>query len=468
MQTDRSVQEDRVQGSVKRVGMLNRDTIWVYNMIQMGLLALGSPVVLPAMCLSKKRRKTAWHRLGIRPMAGATPKDSAGPRTKSIWLHALSVGEVAVAGPLVDGLTAAFPDRRIRFSVSTLTGFETADRSVKGRVDAIFYFPYDLIFSVRRAVRAVDPAVVIVIETDVWPNFLFVAHKNRVPVILVNARISRRSFSRYYQFLPLAKRLFSSLSHVCVPTEADAGRFKQLGVAQEQITITGNLKFDQKRSPGSPREINDLKTRLKVGGEQKIFVAGSTHKGEEAVLLEAFTKISQQEPNACLIIAPRDPNRANAVISLFQSRGFSSILYRQQTNVDSKKQAQVIVVDSLGVLIRLYDIADVVFVGGSLNRCGGHNPLEPAAASKPILFGPDMSDFEAIARRLTRARAAFVVNNVKEVADTVVGLFTDVGAASMAGQRAFQVFDAESGATRRTVGVVGSYLHPATALPGRN
>ncbi len=435
--------------------------IWVYNMIQMWGVVLGFPFIFPALCLSEKHRKTALNRLGIKPIVGISRNDdSAAGRSKPIWLHALSVGEVMAAASLVTGLASSFQNRRICLSVSTLTGFETANRLVGKKVSAIFYFPYDLIFSVWRAVQLVEPAVVIIVETDIWPNFLFVAKKKRIPVILVNARISRRSFARYKQFLPLTKRLFSTLSHACVPTVDDADHFNQLGMARDQITITGNLKFDRKHRSMTPSEINDLKTGLNVDRKQKILVAGSTHKGEEAILIDAFDKIKQKVKNVCLIIAPRDPKRAKALTGLFQAGGFASVLFQKQMKSDLKKHAQVIVVDTLGILNQLYGISDVAFVGGSLIRFGGHNPLEPAAHSKPILFGSDMSDFEDISEKLIRASGAFVVNNVKEVSQTVVRLFRDYQGASIVGQNAFKVFNAEAGVVRRTVDVVRTYLSP--------
>jgi 3-deoxy-D-manno-octulosonic-acid transferase len=443
--------------------------IWVYNMIQMWGVVLGLPFIFPAICLSEKHRKTVLHRLGIKPIVGISRnEDQATGKSKPIWLHALSVGEVMAAGSLVEGLAASFQNRSICFSVSTLTGFETAQRLVGEKVAAIFYFPYDLICSVWRAVQIVDPAAVIIIETDVWPNFLFAAKKKRIPVILANARISRRSFARYQQFLPLTKRLFSTLSHACVPTADDAAYFNQLGMARDQITVTGNLKFDQKHHPMIPFEINDLKIGLNVGQQQKIFVAGSTHKGEEAILIDAFVKIKQKEKDVCFIIAPRNPKRAKALTDLFQASGFSSVLFQQQMTSDPKKHAEVIVVDTLGILNQLYGISDVVFVGGSLIRFGGHNPLEPAAESKPILFGPDMSDFEAISQKLIRSKGAFVVNNVKEVSDTVVRFFRDCQRASIAGQNAFKIFDAETGAVPRTIDVVRTYLSHAVGHPHRN
>ncbi len=281
--------------------------IILYNILLFIGIIFGLPLIIPMILLSDKRRKTVLQRLGLIPL----PNTALRTAKKTVWIHALSVGEVLSAIPLVKRLKSHFKNKPIYFSVSTKTGFEIANKFLKKDADAIFFYPYDLLFSVRHITNQVMPEIVVLVETDIWLNFLSEMKKRNIPVILVNARLSKRSFSGYKRFSYFTKQLFLNFSRICTQSEADARRFNMLGVPSDMITVTGNIKFDQVDILVSETEIHDMKKSMNIRQSQKNILAGSTHDGEEAILLKAFSKIKEKYKDILLIIAPRDPNVPN-------------------------------------------------------------------------------------------------------------------------------------------------------------
>jgi 3-deoxy-D-manno-octulosonic-acid transferase len=241
-----------------------------------------------------------------------------------------------------------------------------------------------------------------------------------VPVVLVNARLSRRSYFGYKLFLFFSKRLFLSFSKICVQSSEDAHRFSLLEIPSTSITVTGNIKFDQQYDFAGREELNKLKQSLRIRPSQKILLAGSTHCGEEAMLLDAFSRLKKEYPDLILVIVPRNPDRARSVCRICGSAGFFAVT---MSDLEEKKAGQdVIVVDRIGILKMLYALTDIAFVGGSLVNCGGHNPLEPAAFSRPIIFGPDMSDFADISDMLVKSGGAVFVKDAEGIYNIVLEL----------------------------------------------
>ena len=274
--------------------------------------------------ISDKRRKTVLQRLGIaRLPRELTRKRHDTSEKKRVWIHALSVGEVISAIPLVKGLRERSNTGDIVFSVSTKTGFDIAKQYLTDAVHSIFYFPYDLTFSVKHIIQRIDPAVVVIVETDIWPNFLFEMKKRQVPVILVNARLSKKSFIGYKRLGLFSKQVFSKFFHICTQSLKDAGRFQELGVPFDRITITGNVKFDGTHQIQGSQETDSLRQSMHIQNARKVFLAGSTHPGEESMLLDAFSRIIHHEGDLLLIVAPRNPERAGSVYRMFNSAGFS-------------------------------------------------------------------------------------------------------------------------------------------------
>ncbi|MBW2604533.1 MAG: 3-deoxy-D-manno-octulosonic acid transferase [Deltaproteobacteria bacterium] len=433
--------------------------IFLYNILFFMVMALGIPLIIPMVLISDKRRKTVLQRLGIARLPREfVPGKTVKPVKKPIWVHALSVGEVLSSVPLVKGLKECSNTRDIVFSASTKTGFDIARQYLTDTVDSIFYFPYDLTFSVKHIVQRIDPAVVVIVETDIWPNFLFEMKKRRVPVILVNARLSKKSFSGYKRLGFFTKKVFLNFFHICAQSLEDAWRFQELGVPFDRITTTGNVKFDEAHQIRDSQEIDGLRQSMHMQNARKVFLAGSTHPGEESILLDAFSRIKHHVGNLLLIVAPRNPERAGSVFRIFDSAGFSVGLMKELEKISSGKRLDVIIIDTMGLLKTLYAMADIAFVGGSLVNCGGHNPLEPAAFSKPIIFGPDMSDFRDISRMLLDAGGAVRVKDAKELYNALVSLVENDRRALEMGKNALGVLTANQGAVEKTITVIKPYL----------
>ena len=431
----------------------------LYNILFYFLIAIGFPVILPMALSSQKRRKTILQRLGLVPLpAEMIRRKHLLSEAKTVWVHALSVGEVLSAVPLVKKLKEHSLTRNIVLSASTKTGFDIANQYLNDSVMGIFYFPYDLSFSVKHVAEKIAPGVVVIVETDIWPNFLFEMKKRQVPVVLVNARLSNKSFIGYKRFDFFAKPLFFSFANICAQSVEDAKRFQALGVPSHRTMVTGNIKFDQEFQFLSGDEIEDLKQWMQIQPSQKVLVAGSTHKGEESILLDAFSKMKSEFKDLLLVVIPRDPERAGSVYRIFQTAGFSARLMKETEKISEGYRFDVVVVGILGILKKLYAIADIAFIGGSLIACGGHNPLEPALFAKPIIFGQDMSDFAEISKLLVDSGGAFSVYDSASLFEAAAMLIRDDKKAMEVGERAQQVFNANKGAVEKTLRVVETCL----------
>ena len=409
--------------------------------------------------ISDKRRKTVLQRLGIaRLPRELTRSRSDTSKEKRVWIHALSVGEVLSSVPLVNRLKECSISGDIVFSASTKTGFDIANQYLTDSVHSIFYFPYDLTFSIKHIVQIVDPTVMVIVETDIWPNFLFEMKKHQVPVILVNARLSKKSFIGYKRLGLFTKQVFLKFFHIGAQSSEDAGRFQELGVPFHRITVTGNVKFDVDHQIQGSQETDSLRQSMHVQNTRKVFLAGSTHPGEESILLDVFSRIKHHGHDLLLIVAPRNPERAGSVFRIFDSAGFSVELMKELNKISYDKKLDVIIIDTIGLLKKLYAIADIAFIGGSLVDCGGHNPLEPAVFSKPIIFGHDMSDFIDISKMLLDAGGAVRVHDAKDLYTTLVSLMENEKRALEMGKNALGVLTANKGAVEKTIKVIKPHL----------
>ncbi len=438
--------------------------ILLYNvLLHLGLL-LGLPLIIPLFLTSEKRRDTAPRRLGaVRPPSGAGGRLSPNP----IWVHALSVGEVISAAPLVQRLKDRYRTHPLVFSTSTKTGFEIAAERFGATADEVFFFPYDLPVSVRRIAGSIDPALVVIVETDIWPNFLWEMKQRGAPVILVNARLSPKSFTGYRRVAFFMKPILSLFATICVQSELDRRRFLGLGAPEKRIRLTGNLKFDQPAEPMGAPEIQSMRRALGVGPGQRILLAGSTHDGEESIILEAFSRLRNDCGDLLLVAAPRDPARSESVARMCADAGFTvrawSELSRSGARSEPNGTPDVILIDVIGILKRLYALADIALVGGSLGRVGGHNPLEPAAYSKPILFGPDMSNFSDISRMLLQSGGAVRVDGADAIHETAARILDDPAIAADMGKNAFTVFNDNQGAVEKSLTIISRFMEPGRA-----
>ncbi|MBW1960485.1 MAG: 3-deoxy-D-manno-octulosonic acid transferase [Deltaproteobacteria bacterium] len=431
----------------------------LYNTMLVSGFLLGFPLLAAVLMASRKRRKTVLQRLGVAFGPGCIRDvPSYLPSRKPVWIHALSVGEVLSAVALVDAIKERAREKSIVFSVSTFTGFEIANDRLRNRVDAIVYFPYDLIFSVKRIISRINPAVVLIVETDIWPNFLFELKQRKIPVVLVNARLSDRSLKGYLRIFFFMRSVFESFTKVCVQSPGDMDRFHSLGVLPEKTVVTGNIKFDRIDEDSADDSPKVMRQQLRIFPEQKVFLAGSTHAGEESILLEVFLRMRRLFSNLLIVVVPRDPRRARLICKQFQSSGIRAARMSELNGQHETDRFDAIVVDVIGKLQHLYSLADIAFIGGSLVNCGGHNPLEPAVYCKPILFGPDMSDFRDISEMLLAADAAIQVSDADSVYQAAVKLLEDEEMAAQMGSRAYELLFLNKGAVSKTWDVVKAYL----------
>lgn len=435
--------------------------ILFYNILLLIITIMFSPFIIPVLLLSGKRRKTFLPRLGIsKILSGFTYHARPAARKQTLWVHALSVGEVLSAVPLVKKLGKDIADAKIVFSVSTKTGYEIAGNLLPEAVDTVFFFPYDLYFSVKSVARKIDPALVVIVESDIWPNFLCEMKNRSVPVLLVNARLSDRSFKKYRQFSFIIKRVLASFAVICAQSGQDAERYLTAGIPAEIVTVTGNIKFDQESIAFSEAETLELKNSLQITPDSKILLAGSTHQGEESIISEVFGKLKKEMKELVLIIAPRNPERAESVYGIYQSAGYSAVQLKDIHRTDSAEGYDVIIIDIIGILNKLYSIADAAFIGGSLVKRGGHNPLEPAAFSKPIIFGPDMSNFAEISDMLLKAGAARQVLNAADFYEVASRLLLDKKEYARMGKNAYAVFADNKGAVEKVINEIRKLLKP--------
>jgi len=374
-------------------------------------------------------------------------------------VHSLSVGEARSANPLIRGLRQRFSDRPIWLSVTTVSGYETANSLMGDVVDGIFFYPYDLGSLIGRIADRIRPGVAIIVESDIWPNALSALNDRNIPVLLCNGRLSDRSFKRYLRVPWVARAIFSGFPAICAQSESDKDRFVRLGIDPDRVHMTGNIKYDQAAEPMSLERIAGERKALGIEPDQTVLLAGSTHKGEEAVLLDAFGRLRQSYTGLVLMVAPRDPKRAATIGRMTRSRGYGYCMLSTLNGEPPAARGNIWIIDVLGVLKRFYEIADIAFVGGSLIPAGGHNPLEPAMYAKPILFGPDMSDFMGVADSLLDSGGAVQVSDSTGICREAETLLKDRAKARNMGQNAYRVFDGNKGAVGKVLNVVERYLN---------
>ena len=386
---------------------------------------------------------------------------------QSIWIHAVSVGEVLTARPLVRDLRARYPRLRVFLSTTTLAGQQLARRSVQD-VDAVFYFPFDLNVFVRRTLDLVRPRLFIMMETEIWPNLLRECRRRGIKTAIVNGRLSQRSYPRYRMVRGFMKRVLDDIDRFCVQSEESARRFIDLGANPSSVTVTGSLKFDSlDLAPSIQSRARERVLRhLRVPANRAVLVAGSTMKGEEAAVLRAFRRVRSASPNALLILAPRHPERFADVARMSREEGLKTVL-RTELPIDAEPRADVVILDTIGELATIYQIATVVFVGGSLVATGGHNILEPAVFGKPIVFGPHMENFAEIAAAFVANGAGVQVHGERELDDTLRSLMTDPVRRARLGAAARALVEANRGAKDKSLQVLAELLpqDPTTSYP---
>ena len=389
-----------------------------------------------------------------------------------IWIHAVSVGEAKAVKGLFEELKKKYPGRNFVISTVTPTGNKIA-RGIAGDKDLVTYLPLDLSFIVRRVLNKVKPCLFILAETEIWPNLIQCLYQKRIPVLVVNGRISDASFKGYRLAAFLLKAILNKISLFCAQTQRDADRLICLGVLRDKIRITGNMKFDAHTYPDFKKDGAGLRVKLGIQPQEKIWVAGSSHPGEEEIVLGAHQRLLRDFPDLRLVIAPRHPDRAKDIEKISRTRGFPSIFIsklnfglsltplpvpvlpagkRQAGNTYNLKP--VFILDTIGQLMSFYALSDIVFVGGSLVRNGGHNILEPAALGKPILFGPHMFNFSDIADLFLENKAALLVKDGEGLCLKIKQLLNSPEEIERLSGRARALVSAHQGATQKTAQII--------------
>lgn len=429
--------------------------IFLYNIIQLIGLILFFPLLFVKTIISPKYRRRIPRRLGLG--LGAFLRDLPGDARPRIWIHALSVGEVTSAVPLVKAIRANLDPAFVIFSAATMTGENLARQKLWNQVDLFVPFPLDLFFVCRRFLRVLAPDVFVLVETDFWPNFIHSLGQAGVDSLLVNGRISGKSFKNYRRFRPFFLPMFSAFSFLAMQTAADVWKMTTLGVDAGQIAALGNLKYDAVAPDvvGGNNEA-DIAGRLGIRTDAVVWVAGSTHEGEEEIILKVFVGLHKRYPKLFLILAPRQIERAKAIAVTASRLGLVTRL--RSAGERPGNSAPVLVLDSIGELAGTYRICDMAFVGGSLVAAGGHNPLEAAAFGRPVLFGLHMEDFSEIAGDLVTAGGAFVSRNDAELAATMRKLLADAEFRERAGEAAGGVVSRNRGVTARHIDLIRDLL----------
>jgi 3-deoxy-D-manno-octulosonic-acid transferase len=409
----------------------------LYTLLLYLALPFASLIVAARGLSQREYWRGGWARFGFGPARAGG----------GIWVHAASVGEVQAAAVLIEALRARAPALEITLSCATPTG-RARGRALLPGLD-VRYGPYDLPGSVRRCLKRLRPRMLIVLETELWPNLLHAMQAAGVPTLIASARVSERS-ARCYQRLPgLLRASLAAGVWVGAQSEADAQRFTALGVPAHRVTVVGNIKFDRTLPPGVLARGEQLRARYAAG--RAVWVAGSTHAGEEPIVLEAHRLLCQVQPRALLILAPRHPQRFDAAAAAAATQGFG---VSRRTSESSGDDYQVLLLDTLGELAEFYAAADVAFVGGSLVAIGGHNLLEPAALGLPVLTGPQQFNSAEVARALRAQGALIIVHDAEQLAAALTRLLADPQARAAQGAAGCAAIAANRGALERLLGLI--------------
>lgn len=423
----------------------------LYNILMIVVAVVGLPFFAYRFVRERRFRERLRQNLGFFPpetlarVAGRSP----------VWFQAASVGEVVAASSIIREFKQQLPDIPVLISSGTISGYDMAHRIIP-EADAIIFYPPDLPGLPGRIVARVQPRLYVPVETELWPNFLRAARQRSIPVIMVNGRIGERSLDHYRQLRRMFTKMLETVVLFCMQSTIDAQYVIQLGADPRKVLVTGNTKYDQNYSQVSESEKAQFLLELGFNGSGPILVAGSTHRGEEEVLLEVLRELRGAFPEIKLLLAPRDTPRSAGLVELVRRQGFSAELRSEMSKLATAANVgssgcQVVVLDTIGELGRFYSLADLVFVGGSLVSHGGHNILEPAAQGKPIIVGPHMFNFRDTYALFSERGACATVLDGRELSQTVLELLTNRPLADKMGRQAAAIVAENRGAAVRTV-----------------
>lgn len=425
---------------------------WLYNLFLTVMLIVALPFLPFFFLFGERFRRGFCQRFAVYPRA--VREAVAGSRP--IWIHAVSVGEVLSATHLARQLKVTFPGRKILLSTFTVTGCAIAQQAGAG--DTVMYFPLDHPWVVRRALKLFDPSLLIFLETEIWPNFLRLSHQKGIPTLLLSGRISPRAFRHYLYFRLFFSKVVQRFTAMGMQSAEDAERMVRLGVEPQKVFVTGSLKHAAWKGNGKKDEARaKAPAAVEKNDARQVLIAGSTHPGEEEILLEVFLNLKSRFPSLLMILAPRHPHRFPEVERLLKTRG---VRYEKRSQMNGRQieSTDVVFLDTLGELPELYSVADIAFIGGSLVDAGGHNLMEPARFHKPILFGPYMTNFADITEEMKRMGGGIEVHSKEDLAREIAGLLTDRARAEKMGGLAYGVVERDRGVVNQTINLVSRYL----------
>ncbi len=432
----------------------------VYNFAIVAFSVLFFPYLLFRFLSERKHRIGLSQRLGFIPPSLRRGK----ARKPVIWVHSVSVGEVLAASPLIAEIRRQLPGYQLLLSTTTVTGQAVCRKRVAARGDILIYFPLDIPFVVRRVLSLFSPRAIILMETEIWPNLITQARRRGVTLLLVNGRLSDKSFKRYSIGRPLIRPLLWFFSSIGMQTDQGKQRMLRLGAPPDIVSVTGSLKYDAALSfIPSGEEVEKLRQVLGIP-EGKVIVAGSTHRGEEQLVARAYLALSRKYPDLFLVIAPRHPERFAEVENRLRQDGIP--FCNRSSGAKPDPSCRVMLLDTLGELMKFYAMATVAFVGKSLTRKGGQNPLEPAACSRPVVFGPHMDNFREVAEILIAERGAIRVSGFRELVSALDHLLGNEEAARKTGLRARKSVESRTGGVQRTMSRLTALLGPQGSTCG--
>ena len=426
-----------------------------------------SILYLPYFLIKGKWRGFSRQRFGVFP-AGAL---SGLKGSRPIWIHAVSVGEVMASVPLFEEITKNYPGEKIVVSTVTSTGNRVARDKLNGRA-VVMYLPLDISFIVDRVVKIVNPKAVLIAETEIWPNFIKSLRHHGAKIALFNGRVSADSFNGYRMIAPFLRGVLRKIDLFLMQSKSDADKIISLGAPADKVKVTGNLKYDAAFAPlensfltgfttgkEDASDAAEFRHKFGLGREEQLFIAGSTHPGEEEIILRSYKALMKEYPALRLLIAPRHVERAGDLANLCKARGFSCRLVSRLKETDQPlKQGEVLILDVMGILSEVYSAGDVIFIGGSLINKGGQNPLEAAYHSKAILFGPHTHNFEGITEELLAAGAAVRVREESELTEKVKHLLKDADNRRQTGERGRRLLESNIGVARHVLELIRPLL----------
>ena len=414
----------------------------LYNIVTIAAAVVLLPVILVALAVVPKFRAGIFTKLGFYDIKLDHNK-------QTIFFHAVSVGEVNAVEQLIKSTRQAFPEANIVLSTTTKTGQEIAHKKLEKTVDAITYFPFDFFFSVNAFLNSVKPDKIIIAETEIWPDFVYLAKRRNIPVYIVNGRLSPHSYNGYKKFSFFFKPVLAQYKGIFMQTQGDVERILKVGADPEITKFMGNLKFDIKPTMNA-QQITELANSIKLNGA-RLIVAASTHKGEDEIVLGAFKTLKSEFPDIKLLLAPRHPERYEKVTQLLEETGMA---FGKRSQGDTFENNDIIMLDTMGELMKMFSISHLAFIGGSFSNTGGHNPLEANIWGKPVVSGECVFNFKDIYAYLTQTNAAKLSSSEQELTEDMKKLLCDCDFYKKACEDTHKIFDENSGAVEFVINVL--------------